>query len=146
MKLTTLYGFSGDSVVEALSIANTPSFLFSQLRSDTTVIALAKRASFDELNNALRQHVIKDSATLEDMALAYAYLMAMTLQNSERASHVLNDSIYSRLRWAGQLVASVSPKWEKTNVADFRFPAILSNTLPSSNGSSNTVTMTLEAK
>ncbi|WP_186139972.1 hypothetical protein [Burkholderia gladioli] len=120
-----LHNFSNETVVAALSVANTPGFLIQRLKFDPMVRALAERATFEELVQEIRRILGKSESTFSDGAEAYAYLFAMCIQDSAEVLNLFHAGELSRLSWAEQIIANNLTNKEKTNFVSFPAPATL---------------------
>jgi hypothetical protein len=85
---------------ETYIVSNTPLYLYKQLRRLQAVQNLASLVSADDLTAGYLERVNAKDRTVDDVATAYAFLVALTHKESQEAFLQLRSLDVSRLEWA----------------------------------------------
>jgi len=85
---------------EVYLVSNTPLYLFKRLRQLQAVQQLAHGAEAEELIEEYIRRVKAKERTMEDVAIAYACLVAMTQKESPEAISLLRSLDLTDLNWA----------------------------------------------
>ena len=85
-------------------VANTPRYLYKRLRSHPLVRKLSEELSIDELISVYDESRKKKQRSIQDVALAYAALVAMGYAAWAEVSHRLSTIDTRGLDWATDIV------------------------------------------
>src|SRR5262249_14862568 len=99
--------------VRIYSVANTPAFLYRHLLADESVRELARKATTDELVNLFNDNVHRENRSINDVAIAYAALVAITLREFPEALATLLRLDAASLDW----VADMANYWDNTRIS-----------------------------
>src|ERR1700677_1635308 len=86
-------------LTEQYMVANTPRFLYKNLRDNASVKGLAERSTPRELFASITAIERKQDRNADDVALAYAMLVAMSFQDFGRVREVVADWRPTILSW-----------------------------------------------
>ena len=101
-------------LVEHYALANTPTYLYERFRQDSTVKALASRYTISQLTDGLRELLGIKHWTAQDVARAYACLIALSHHDLAKVKDALRQIELTRLRWAYQILALIEAGYKKT--------------------------------
>lgn len=102
-----------ERVCEVYAVSNTPAYLVRKLRGEPSTLSFARANSADDLIGLISGKDSKEVRTLEDVALAYAAMVALTYKghaNFEKLSRLRPKN----LSWFWKIIAY----WER-----FRIPS-----------------------
>jgi hypothetical protein len=93
------------AIVRHYMLANTPRYLYRNLRAESSVATLADSAGPQELLAAVNAIEDNPNRRVEDVAVAYAMLVAMSLQDYRLATEALAQWEPKALAWAKEITA-----------------------------------------
>lgn len=91
------------SLCETYLVANTPMYLYRHLRSNNSLRRIAEDFSAEGLVAEYESRTTKQRRSVEDIAVAYAMLSAITQLDYPVAMAALDNMDLSRLDWATEL-------------------------------------------
>jgi hypothetical protein len=100
-------------ITKAYLVANTPAYLLKTLAESVPVRELARSNTLTKLASLYKRHAAKKHRSLEDVALAYAALVAITLKERSGAKAAIEELDTSLLDWAESIkdrFVAASPK------------------------------------
>jgi len=121
----------------ALAVANTPLFLLRKLRADPIVASLARDRNAEELLSSLREISQKEPQTLQDLVLAYVYLVSLSLKENLSNLHAA-AAIPIQAEWYRYIANYLAQSAEPTVRVNLTFPQHWSANNVSIKSSSNT--------
>jgi hypothetical protein len=105
-------------VVSAYLFANTPMYLYRHLRSNPSIKELAENTTLEVLVKEYGIRTSKEKRTAEEVAVAYALLVAVTFLGYSQASAAFRQFDLSRLDWGNDIrdifVRETTPETEIT--------------------------------
>jgi hypothetical protein len=93
--------------------ANTGPYLYRQMRDDPTVRYLSEKYSSEELANTVRELDSQEQRTIDDITMAYACLVALTLRNQYSEASETAQYAFRSLRWGDEIVAA----WHRNSLS-----------------------------
>lgn len=120
-----LHDIHEDRLVAILSVSNTPGYMIRNFRQDPAVDALVKLSTYDELRQALKDILDGTSTSVHDGAIAYAYLIAMSVKDAPRTAQMLANGEFRRLGWAEQVVSYELVRMQPTTIAELKVPTLV---------------------
>lgn len=88
-----------EEVISTYLFANTPMYLYRRLRSNASIEQLAKNTNLDVLLEEYNRRTSTEERTAEEVAVAYALLVAVTFLRRSEPSTAFRDFDLSRLDW-----------------------------------------------
>jgi hypothetical protein len=113
-------------------VANTPAYLFKRLRATQIVQTLAQKHTATELLTYARNSSVSYRMSADQMARAYAALVAATLRPFDETRRI-GEQEWPRMRW-GQDIRSIAQSSPSNNASVARAvmsPTITAKTVPS---------------
>jgi len=91
-----------ENLIERLSFANTPAYLYKHYRQDSSIYKLSQENSTAELIEFLKK-ALCDVGSISELATVYAILIALTFKKPEEVTDFFVALQNSHLRWADKL-------------------------------------------
>lgn len=123
-------------------VANTPAYLFDRLCSAAPVHTLADSAKPSQLTSLYKKVASKERRSVEDVAMAYAALVALTMKQPEPSRAMLVRLRSVPMQWGPAIIGLYLARPAKTTTASFTVPP----PRPTINGASIIGTNTIGAK
>jgi hypothetical protein len=128
------------SILEIYVLANTPSFIYRRMRELPAAQRLADGSSVAALRSQCSKVAAKKKRTVEEVALAYGAIVALTLKEPQPAKKVFKDIAKLDLDWAENIVAMHLSRPATMTTAEFRMDSPkFGRRRPRAAASSNTV-------
>lgn len=96
-------GIDIDSIRNIYILANTPAYLYKELRANASVQRLARTLEVPELFEIYRQ-AARSKASADEVSLGYAALVAMTLKDYHAVKEVFDRLSAYKLDWAPKII------------------------------------------
>ena len=103
-------------------LANTPRFLYRHLRAEPSVESLACSATPKELLAAVTAYEGKPERSTEDIAIAYAMLVALGYHDRRLVVSALANWQPKVLAWAREILSIVDETATSTTVQEYKAP------------------------
>jgi hypothetical protein len=110
------------AVMRHYMLANTPRYLYWHLRAEPSVASLAGSSTPRELLAFVSAYEEKPERTAEDVAIAYAMLVALSFQDRRAVLEALADWHPSALTWASHILSIISETMISTTAVDWKAP------------------------
>jgi len=111
-----------EEVVSTYLFANTPMYLYKRLRSNASIEELAKNTTLEVLLEEYDKRTSMEKRTAEEVAVAYALLVAVTFLGRSQPSVAFRNFDLSRLDWGNDIrdifISETPPETEITVTAD----------------------------
>jgi hypothetical protein len=101
--------------VRTYSVANTPVYLYHNYLRDDSVRELARESTPSELVALFNERLLHEPRTVEDVAVAYAVVVAATQRDYDDAMTILSQLQLTSLDWAADIVRY----WDETRISTF---------------------------
>jgi hypothetical protein len=87
-------------------VANTPSYLYRNYRSDSSVLEFSKINSVGDLVTSLSHtaNIPASERSLNQIVVAYACLSALTFKNHNEVTKALYNKTFDSINWAGRML------------------------------------------
>lgn len=111
-----------NAVGEHYMVANTPRYLYKHLRAEPGIQALALTSNPRELLSAISAIERKEDRTADDIALAYAMIVALSFQDYRHVREAIAAWRPSILTWASHLLSIIEQTKIITNTQALEAP------------------------
>jgi hypothetical protein len=108
------------AIVRHYMLANTPRYLYRNLRAEPSVASLADASTPKELLESVSAYEGKPDRTAEDVAVAYAMLVALSYQDRAAALEALADWRPRALSWADRILSIIGENFISMTVRELK--------------------------
>ena len=135
-----------DRITRLYLLANTPGFLFKNLRSDPFILDTARHKSTNELVEFVRSIEGNNDRSDRQTALAYAALVACTFKEPDAVRDAFPDPAASPLRWIGPILKLWWDSSIITQIVELPYRATRARIQSSQKASSNVTEVKIEPR
>jgi hypothetical protein len=114
-----------DSIGEVYLLSNTPTYLYDRLRANASVQWIANHMSVDEIIALYRGLQGKPTKSACEAALAYAFLVSLSIHVSTDATRAIQFVPLEGLEWGEQVKALCTNSIVSTNITSITIPRII---------------------
>jgi glutamate/tyrosine decarboxylase-like PLP-dependent enzyme len=111
------------AIVRHYMLANTPAYLYRNLRAEPSVESFAASSTPEELLRAVGAYEEKPNRTSADIAIAYAMLVALSFQNYEDVQRSVVQWKPRILTWAQHIFLIIAQRAIANNIIAFTVPS-----------------------
>jgi hypothetical protein len=91
-----------DNLIEKLSLANTPAYLYKHYRPDSSIYEMSRFFTTNELIDFLKP-LINSIKTTKDLAIVYSIIMALTFKSADDVDMFFKVFSEHELRWSDKI-------------------------------------------
>lgn len=111
------------NISKRLAYANTPAYVYKHLREEESVTNIADMFTSDELIAQLKNSIVNESPTNEEIVLMYAILIAITLKGDEQSLNFLRQiRENSTVRWFKEITSIFLSTFKSINISERIIP------------------------
>jgi len=112
------------NIGKRLAYANTPAYVYKHLSEEKSVADIAKMFTSEELITQLKNSIINETPTNEDVVLMYALLIAITLKGDEQSLNFLRQiRENSTVRWFKEITSIFLSTFKSINISEHIIPS-----------------------
>ncbi len=105
MANTKLTEFDLKSAEKVLLYANTPYYVYKNLRTDKNVSYISQRLSSEEIISELEALMTRHELSRTEFVEAYSYMIALTFKNDKTSLHFLRTVYHDpKIRWFKEII------------------------------------------
>jgi hypothetical protein len=104
MAVISLDDLNLHGLADVYVLANTPAYLYRWFRADESVRALARSHPTGELASRLNTILDQHNLGFDELILAYALLVCLTMKDYREARPFIEHLAYNRLEWATEIL------------------------------------------
>lgn len=92
-----------NNLVDYVGFANTPTYLYKHFRLDDSIANLSKELQVNDLVSEFMLIMKKEVKSLDDVAILYACLFALTLKPVEEVYDIMKAMQFAPFRWVDKI-------------------------------------------